>query len=150
MALERRKKQITFMVQLARSEGVLSHDEILFISKVSEGYGISKEELDDIFNNTYKSEVDFHDISKEECIEFMYDIICLAKIDNRVYQEEIASCLFIARHLALDVTSFYYLITYGEEQEVTGDAKQDNLAFIKKKIADTTKKASSKKAVKEL
>lgn len=98
---EKKIREIKTLVRLAQVDGVLSNDEVSFIKNLSKVYGISEEELDEIFASDC-SVMDTSTLSAKEKFEHMYSVIYLAKVDGRVYKEEIVTCLQVGEKLGFD------------------------------------------------
>ena len=100
MSTKEQQNQIALLIQLARADGVLSNDEIFLIKKVAGQYEMSEEKIDELFNAEYDS-LDIKNLSENERFEYMYTLVELAKIDGRLYQEEIVACVHAAAILGL-------------------------------------------------
>ncbi|UXP33330.1 hypothetical protein N6H18_05115 [Reichenbachiella agarivorans] len=92
------KKQLTALVNLAKSDNNIDKRELSLIYRIGEAHQLSREEIDEIIDHPGKVEkVD--ELSAEEKFEFLYSIIQLMKIDDEIINKEVDYCNMIADKL---------------------------------------------------
>ena len=78
------------LVQLARADGILSKDEVAMITCVAEQKGLSKVEIDALFeHNRHHVPVECLELDESEHFECLHTATQLVKVDGRIYREEI-------------------------------------------------------------
>ncbi|MCY4419521.1 MAG: hypothetical protein OXB93_06720 [Cytophagales bacterium] len=108
-ALEKHKKQITILIQLAKVDGILSDDELQMINRISKMKGISSSELEDLFYEEGNVQ-DLPKMSEKDRFVYLYTIVQLMKIDDRLYKEEMIFSLEACETLQFDVSILHYLM----------------------------------------
>lgn len=92
------KKQLTALVNLAKSDDNIDQRELSMIFRIGEAHQLSKEEIQKIVDNPGKLDNVCH-LDPDEKFEFLYSIIQLMKIDDEIFNEEVEYCNMIADKL---------------------------------------------------
>ena len=102
-------KQIQLLIALAKIDGILSKEEAALISKIAAFKGVSLEELDLLYRQE-TSEINLPELDEHTRFDYMYTIVQLMKVDNRLYKEEFAFCREVASLLGYDDGLLYHFI----------------------------------------
>lgn len=90
--------QLSLLVKLAKSDGVLDERELGLIYQIGGAHGMSTEEIEKEINSP-DSSIDFENISNEDRFEILYNLVHLMKVDGKVFDEEILYCMSMAKKL---------------------------------------------------
>ncbi|MCV9388259.1 tellurite resistance TerB family protein [Reichenbachiella ulvae] len=92
------KKQITALVNMAKSDDNMDDRELALIYRIGDAHKISRDEIQEIIAHPGKiGSVD--ELDPDEKFEFLYSIIQLMKIDDEIFNEEVEYCNMIADKL---------------------------------------------------
>lgn len=94
-------KQLHLLVNLARIDGNLDSKEKDMIFSIGTAHGLGKDEIEDIISNP-ESEIELEELSEDEKLEYLCNLVQLMKIDGKVYNGEIVYCQNIATRLGYD------------------------------------------------
>ena len=92
------KEELSLLIQLAKVDNNVVQQETDMIYYLGTVYGLSKEEIDSLFENS-NTQLDLNSLSKEDKYNCIYDLIHLMKVDQMVFQSEIQFCEKIASTL---------------------------------------------------
>lgn len=92
------KKQLTALVNLAKSDDNIDERELTLIFRIGMAHRMSREDIQKIVDNPGKLD-NVRDLHPDEKFEFLYSIIQLMKIDDEIFNEEVEYCNMIADKL---------------------------------------------------
>lgn len=102
IGLKRNISHFANMVKIAKSDKVITEEELELLVKISKKYNISDEKFKEIFKNPDK----FPTIAYLECeerIERLYDLIKMVDADHQTADEEVAILRRITTGLAFPI-----------------------------------------------
>ena len=92
------KEQLTALTLLANSYNNIDEREVRLIYRIGEAHGLKEDEIQAIIDNPGKlGKLD--QLNEDDKFEFLYTIIQLMKIDDKIYNEEVLYCQEIAQKL---------------------------------------------------
>ncbi len=97
------KTQMSVLVQLSLIDNELSNIEKRYIYALGKANGVAEKDIDTVFEehlNEKKTTLpDLGLLSEDEKFEYLYSIVQLMKVDNKVYLSEIKFCQKLATKL---------------------------------------------------
>ena len=90
------KSQLNALIHLAAVDGYSSPVEKMHIKTLGKAHGISEKEIDDLIDNPDTSLSNMENLSEDEKFDFLFNIVQLMKVDNRVFRSEVKYCEQIA------------------------------------------------------
>lgn len=85
------KEELDLLIQLAKVDNNVVQQETDMIYHLGEAYGLSKEEIQQIFKDK-TSILNINLLSRDEKYNCIYNLIHLMKVDQMVFQSEIQFC----------------------------------------------------------
>lgn len=107
MALE----QIKLLVNLARIDGDVAEREMKYISNIGLANRVSTQEVLALFEKSHEVVVPAN-LTSEQRFDYIFSLVQLMKIDERLYQEEIKYCSKVASKLGYDETVMFELMLH--------------------------------------
>jgi uncharacterized tellurite resistance protein B-like protein len=107
MALEKLK----LLVNLARIDGDVAERERKYILNIGLANKVSGEDIKSLFETDHDLVVPAN-LSAEERFDYIFSLVQLMKIDERLYQEEIKYCSKVASKLGYDETVMFDLMLH--------------------------------------
>ncbi|MBU2915444.1 TerB family tellurite resistance protein [Reichenbachiella agariperforans] len=92
------KKQLTALVNLAKSDDNIDERERSLIFKIGSAHGLSDESIQEIVDHPGEL-TGVANLDPDEKFEFLYSIIQLMKVDDEIFNEEVEYCNMIADKL---------------------------------------------------
>lgn len=107
MALEKLK----LLVNLARIDGDVAERERKYILNIGLANKVSGDDIKPLFETDHDLVVPAN-LSAEERFDYIFSLVQLMKIDERLYQEEIKYCSKVASKLGYDETVMFDLMLH--------------------------------------
>jgi hypothetical protein len=101
--------QMKVLVNLARVDGTVADREKTYIVNIGQANGIHPDQILGLFDMDQKIVIP-EGLSSDEKFEFIYTLVQLMKIDEKMYQEEIRFCSEIATRLGYDPQALFDLM----------------------------------------
>ncbi|PIB36911.1 hypothetical protein BFP72_16625 [Reichenbachiella sp. 5M10] len=124
------KKQITALVNLAKSDDNIDDRELKLIFRIGRAHQLEHQEIQEIIDHPSKLE-GVAELSPDEKFEFLYSIIQLMKIDDEIINEEVEYCNMIADKLGYSYGAIMEMYPQVHKNLVI---KEEKMA-LKKKIS---------------
>lgn len=93
--------QMKLLVNLARVDGRVADRERNYIINIGRANGIYPDEITPLFDQQHQLLVP-QDLNADEKFDYIFSLVQLMKIDERMYKEEIIFCSDIATKLGFD------------------------------------------------
>lgn len=106
--------QLKLLINLARIDGAVAEKERRYIANIGLANGILIEDITPLFNQNHELIVPA-DLNKDERFDYIFSLIQLMKIDERLYQEEIRYCSKVASKLGYDEAVMFELMLHVRE-----------------------------------
>jgi hypothetical protein len=106
--------QLKLLINLARIDGAVAEKERKYISNIGLANGIPMDDIAPLFEYTHALLVP-SGLSQNEKFDYIFSLIQLMKIDERLYQEEIRYCSKVAAKLGYDESVMFELMLHVRE-----------------------------------
>jgi hypothetical protein len=106
--------QLKLLINLARIDGGVAEKERKYIANIGLANGIPMEDIAPLFEYTHALLVPAG-LSQNEKFDYIFSLIQLMKIDERLYQEEIRYCSKVAAKLGYDESVMFELMLHVRE-----------------------------------
>ena len=126
--------QMKVLVNLAQVDGKVADREKNYIINIGRANGIYPDQLLPLFERNH--ELRIPTLNGDEKFEFMYSLVQLMKIDERMYQDEIRYCSMIATRLGYEQQALFELML----QVKTSEMSDIEISELKNLIARYLKK----------
>lgn len=103
--------QLKLLVNLARIDGEVADREQKYISNIGLANGISISDITSLFNTNHEIIVP-SGLSADQRFEYIFSLVQLMKIDERLYQDEIRFCSKVASKLGYDQSVMFELMLH--------------------------------------
>ncbi len=94
-------EQMKLLINLARIDGEVADREKVYITNIGKANGFSVDEIDPLFERRHDLIIP-KDLTDDQKFEYIFSLVQLMKIDERLYKEEILFCSKIAANLGYD------------------------------------------------
>lgn len=90
--------QLKLLVNLALIDGAVAERERIYITNIGVANGLKEEEVIKLFDQKHDVIVP-KDLTDDQKFDYLFSLVQLMKIDQRLYQEEIRFCSKVASNL---------------------------------------------------
>jgi uncharacterized tellurite resistance protein B-like protein len=97
------------LVNLAQIDGTIAEREQYYIINIGRANGLYPDEVEPLFEEIHQIIIP-QDMANEERFKYIFSLVQLMKIDERMYQEEILFCSRIAAKLGYDEEVMFELM----------------------------------------
>lgn len=116
MALE----QLKLLVNLARIDGDVAEKERKYIATIGLANNVSAEDISTLFDKNHELVVPAN-LSAEQRFSYIFSLVQLMKIDERLYKDEIQYCSKVASKLGYDETVMFELMLHVRSAMAAGE-----------------------------
>ncbi len=106
--------QLKLLINLARIDGAVAEKERKYVANIGLANGIPMEDITPMFSQDHELIVP-SDLNQDERFDYIFSLIQLMKIDERLYQEEIRYCSKVASKLGYDEAVMFELMLHVRE-----------------------------------
>ncbi len=99
------------LINLARIDGTVGAKEESYIINIGEANGIRKESIKPLFSRSHDVIVP-DDLTHDQRFNYIFSLVQLMKIDERLYKEEIRYCSRVASKLGYDEAVMFDLMLH--------------------------------------
>ena len=103
--------QLKLLINLARVDGVVVEKEKDYILNIGKANGIPAEEVTPLFVKGHDFAVP-NNLTEQERFNYIFSLVQLMKIDERLYKEEIRYCARVASKLGYDQAIIFDLMLH--------------------------------------
>ena len=125
--------QMKLLINLARIDGLVAARERNYIINIGRANGLYPDEVEPLFDQRHDLIVP-QDLTKDEKFNFIFSLVQLMKIDERMYKEEMLFCSKIASNLGYDQEVMYELLLHVKAAGMTEDEKQNLKTLTEKHL----------------
>lgn len=94
-------EQMKLLINLARIDGEVAEREKVYIANIGKANGFTADEIEPLFERRHDLIIP-KDLTDDQKFEYIFSLVQLMKIDERLYKEEIMFCSKIAANLGYD------------------------------------------------
>lgn len=91
-------EQLKLLVNLSRIDGDMSGQERSYIINIGKAHGFPESSVETLFYNSHDTIIP-KDLSADQRFNYIFNVVQLMKIDERLYENEIKYCAGIAARL---------------------------------------------------
>lgn len=103
--------QLKLLINLARIDGEVAEREQKYITNIGLANGIAAEDAIPLFHLDHELIVP-SDLNNDERFDYIFSLVQLMKIDERLYKDEIRYCSEIASRLGYDQSVMFELMLH--------------------------------------
>jgi len=122
--------QMKLLINLARIDGEVAVRERQYIRNIGSANELSKEKIEPLFEQRHELIVP-DDLTNDQKFDYIFSLVQLMKIDERMYKEEIMFCSKIASKLGYNEQVMFELMLH-----VRGASMADNEMTALKKLTE--------------
>lgn len=119
--------QMKLLINLAQIDGTVADREKNYIINIGRANGIYPDQITPLFNQRHALIVP-EDLPANEKFQYIFNLVQLMKIDERMYKEEIVFCSNIAEKLGYDKQVMFELLLNVK----AGEMSETELESLKK------------------
>ncbi len=106
--------QLKLLINLAQIDGEVAEKERKYIANIGSANGIPIEDITPLFSQSHELIVPAG-LNQDERFEYIFSLIQLMKIDERLYKEEIRYCSKVASKLGYEEAVMFDLMLHVRE-----------------------------------
>jgi len=103
--------QLKLLINLARIDGAVAEKERKYIANIGLANGIQIEDITPLLNQGHEIIVPAN-LNQDQRFDYIFSLVQLMKIDERLYQEEIRYCSKVASKLGYDEAVMFDLMLH--------------------------------------
>jgi hypothetical protein len=103
--------QMKLLINLARIDGSVADRERNYIINIGRANGIYPDEVNPLFNQQHPMIIP-QDLTSDQKFDYIFSLVQLMKIDERMYKEEIVFCSEVASKLGYDRQVMFELMLH--------------------------------------
>jgi hypothetical protein len=110
--------QMKLLISLAQIDGKVADREQNYIVNIGRANGFYPDEIDPLFDKRHQIIVP-EDLTDDEKFDYIFSLVQLMKIDERMYKEELLFCSKIAAKLGYQQEVLFELLLQVKSHEMT-------------------------------
>ena len=114
--------QMKLLISLAQIDGVVADREQNYIVNIGRANGIYPDEILPLFDKRHQLVVP-EDLTEDQKFDYIFSLVQLMKIDERMYKEELLFCSKIALKLGYQQEVLFELLLQIQSREMTANEK---------------------------
>ncbi len=103
--------QLKLLISLAQIDGKVAERERTYITNIGRANNLSPAEIDQLLDQRHQLIIP-KELSDDEKFEYIFSLVQLMKIDERMYKEEMLFCTKIAENLGYDSQVMFELLLH--------------------------------------
>ena len=103
--------QLKLLINLARVDGEVVEKEIQYITNIGLANGIPIDDIMPLFNQDHDLIIPAN-LNEDERFDYIFSLVQLMKIDEKLYKEEIRFCAKVASKLGYDQSVIFDLMLH--------------------------------------
>jgi hypothetical protein len=115
--------QMKLLISLAQIDGSVTERERNFIINIGRANGLYPDEIKPLFEENHDLIIP-NDLSRDEKFDFIFTLVQLMKIDERMYKEEIVYCSTIATKLGYNKDVMFELMLRVKSRSMSESEKK--------------------------
>lgn len=126
--------QMKLLINLAQIDGTVAERERNYIINIGRANNIYPDEVEPLFDQRHALIVP-ENLTNDEKFNYIFSLVQLMKIDERMYKEEMLFCSKIATTLGYDQQVMFELLMHVKSD--MSEAQKDNIKSLTKKYLKT-------------
>jgi uncharacterized tellurite resistance protein B-like protein len=102
-------EQLKLLVNLARIDGDMATKEREYIISIGKAHGFPESSVETLFYSSHESIIP-HALTSDQRFNYLFNLVKLMKLDERLYEEEIKFCANIAAKLGYQSQVMFELL----------------------------------------
>jgi hypothetical protein len=123
-------EQLKLLVNLARVDGNLGEREKSYISNIGKANGFPESSIATLFYESHEVIIP-EDLTDDQKFDYLFSLVQLMKIDERLYKEEIKYCSKMTTNLGYDQDVLFELML--QVKSTMGEAERKSIQEFAKK-----------------
>ena len=115
--------QMKLLISLAQIDGVVADREQNYIVNIGRANGFYPDEVGPLFDKRHQLVVP-DDLTEDQKFDYIFSLVQLMKIDERMYREELLFCSKIAIKLGYQQEVLFELLLQVQSREMTASEKE--------------------------
>jgi uncharacterized tellurite resistance protein B-like protein len=103
--------QLKLLISLAQIDGKVAERERNYIANIGRANGVSENDMEQLLDQRHQLIIP-KELSDDEKFEYIFSLVQLMKIDERMYKEEMMFCSKIADNLGYDTQVMFELLLH--------------------------------------
>lgn len=112
--------QMKLLISLAQIDGIITENERHYIINIGRANGFYPDEVEPLLDRRHELIIP-RDLTAEQKFNYIFSLVLLMKIDERMYREEIMFCTKIAEHLGYKPEVMSELLTHINTKGMNND-----------------------------
>jgi hypothetical protein len=104
--------KLKLLINLARIDGDVGEKEESYILNIGAANGLAPQNIQPFFTTTDHDVIVPGDLTNDQKFDYLFSLVQLMKIDERLYKEEIRYCSHIAAKLGYDQAVMFELMLH--------------------------------------
>lgn len=122
-------EQLKLLISLARIDGEVAEPEKVFIRNIGGAHGVSESQITTLFETEHEPVIP-SGLTEEDRFNYIFNLVQLMKIDDRLYREETNFCAGVAAKLGYDKMAMFELLL-NVKKRMAADEKENIKELIK-------------------
>ncbi len=115
-------EQLKLLVNLARIDGEMASRERAFIINIGKAHGFPESSVETLFYSSHET-ILAKELTNDQKFEYIFNLVQLMKMDERLYEEEIKFCANTATKLGYKPEVMFELMLKIKSTEMTSEEK---------------------------
>jgi len=103
--------QLKLLISLAQIDGKVAERERNYITNIGKANDVSRDEIETLFDQRHALVIP-SDLTDDQKFEYLFSLVQLMKIDERMYKEEMMFCSKIAENLGYENEVMFELLLH--------------------------------------
>ncbi len=116
-------EQLKLLVNLARIDGTMGGNERSYIINIGKAHGFPESSVETLFYASHETII-AKELTADQKFSYLFNLVQLMKLDERLYQEEIKFCANTAAKLGYKPEVMFELMLKVKSTQMSGDEKK--------------------------
>lgn len=116
-------EQLKLLVNLARIDGTMGGNERSYIINIGKAHGFPESSVETLFYSSHETII-AKELTADQKFSYLFNLVQLMKLDERLYQEEIKFCANTAAKLGYKPEVMFELMLKVKSTQMSGDEKK--------------------------
>lgn len=115
-------EQLKLLVNLARIDGEMASHERAYIINIGKAHGFPESSVETLFYSSHEAII-AKELTNDQKFNYIFNLVQLMKLDERLYEEEIKFCASTATKLGYKPEVMFELMLRIKSTEMTAEEK---------------------------